>query len=124
MSDDISSKVILDLFVPQTLTANANGPAVSLAGFQGMVDVIAHGGAPGNATGTISFQLQTSADGATNWQNVGPVLAAFTTTSGIVAANLNPVGCLAFLRCVATLGGTSPSFSVCVLAIGAPQYKS
>jgi hypothetical protein len=61
--DDIKSKVVLPLFDTPTSTANANGPAVSLAGFQGMVDVIATVGTPGNGTGTISFQLQTSADG-------------------------------------------------------------
>jgi hypothetical protein len=122
--DDLNSKTVFDLIETQTLTANANGPAVSVAGFEGNVDVIATVGNPGNATGTISFQLQTSADGATNWQNVGPVLASFSTASGVVGANLNPVGCLQYLRCVATVGGTSPSFPACVLAIGTPQYKS
>src|SRR5580700_997330 len=102
--DDLNSKTVFHLLEVQTLTATADGPAVSLAGLEGNVEVIATVGAPGNATGTVSFQLQTSADGSTNWQNVGPVLAAFTTASGIVVANLNPVGCLAFLRVVATLG--------------------
>ena len=122
--DDINSKTVLALLDTQTVTANTNGPAASLTGLQGMVDVIATVGTPGNGTGTISFQLQTSADGSTNWQNVGPVLASFTTAQGVVAANLNPVGCLQYLRVVATVGGTSPSFPVCVLGIGTPQYKS
>jgi hypothetical protein len=123
---DIDSKTIFDLLGTSisTLTTNATGPAVSLAGLEGNVEVIARCGNPGNGTGTISFQLQTSADGSTNWQNVGPVLAAFTTASGTVAANLNPVGCQQYIRCVATVGGTSPSFPACVLGIGTPQYRS
>jgi hypothetical protein len=122
--DDITSKVIFDLLVTQALTASATGPVASLAGFEGNVEVIVRAGAPGNATGTLSIQLQTSADGATNWQNVGPVLAAFTTTAGTVSANVNPFGCLPFIRAVATVGGTAPSFPVTVLAIGNPQYRS
>jgi hypothetical protein len=124
MSDDITSKTVFDLIETQTLTANATGPAVSLAGLQGNVELIVRVATPGNGTGTLSLQIQTSADGATNWQSVGPVLAAFSTTAGTVAANLNPVGCLQYIRAVATIGGTSPSFPVCVLGIGTPQYKS
>jgi hypothetical protein len=124
MSDDITSKTVFDLIEAQTLTANATGPAVSLAGFEGNVELIVRSGTPGNGTGTLSLQLQTSADGSTNWQNVGSALAAFTTAAGTVAANLNPFGCLQYIRVVATVGGTSPSFPVCVLGIGTPQYKS
>lgn len=119
--NDITTKTLGVLLDSQTLAANASGPAVSLAGMEGMVDLIAHAGAPGNTTGTLSLQLQTSADGATNWQNVGPVLAAFTTAAGNVAANLNPAGCRAFVRVVATVGGTSPSFPIAVFYIGTPE---
>jgi hypothetical protein len=122
--DDITSKIVGSLLQPQTLTGNLNGPAVSLSGLQGLVDVIVNVGAPGNATGTLSLQLQTSADGSTNWQNVGSALAGYSTAGGTLGANLNPVGCMAFLRCVATVGGTSPSFPVNVLYIGLPQYRS
>jgi hypothetical protein len=120
--NDITSKTIGVLLDGQTLTANTNGPAVNLAGLEGNVELIVRTPTPGNGTGTLSLQLQTSADGSTNWQNVGPVLAAFTTAGGTVTANLNPVGCLQYVRAVATVGGTSPSFQVLVLYIGTPQY--
>lgn len=122
---DITTKALFDLLGGAgTLTANTNGPAVSLAGLEGNVEVIARVGNPGNSTGTLSFQLETSADGATNWQNVGPVLASFSTVSGSVGANLNPAGCLQYVRVVATVGGTAPSFPAAVIAIGSTQYKS
>jgi hypothetical protein len=120
---DITGKTVGILLEGAPLTANATGVAVNLAGLEGNVELIVRSAAPGNSTGTLSLQLQTSADGSTSWQNVGPALAAFTTASGIVAANLNPVGCQQYIRAVVTVGGTGPSFPACVLAIGNPQYK-
>jgi hypothetical protein len=119
---DITSKTVGVLLDGQTLTANTNGHAVNLAGLEGNVELIVRAGTPGNGTGTLSLQLQTSADGSTNWQNVGAALAAFTTAAGTVLANLNPFGCLPFVRVVATVGGTSPSFPIVIFYIGTPQY--
>jgi hypothetical protein len=50
-------------------------------------------------------------------------VASFTTAGGVVSANLNPFGCLQYVRVVATVGETSPSFPVCVLALGSAQYR-
>jgi hypothetical protein len=86
---------------------------------EGAVSVIARAGSPGNATGTLSLQVQTSPDGSTGWTNIGPVLAAFTTTGGTVSENLNPTACLAFVRCVAAVSGTSPSFPLTVFSTSA-----
>jgi hypothetical protein len=123
MNYDVTQKTLLDLLALQTLTANENGPAVSLVGLEGNIEVIVTAGAPGNATGTLSLQMQTSADGASGWQPVGPVLASYSTAGGNVTANLNPAGCQAFIRVAATVGGTSPSFPlVSVLGLGTPQY--
>jgi hypothetical protein len=120
--NDITSKTIGVLLDAQPLTANTNGPAVNLAGLEGNVELIVRTGTPGNGTGTLSLQLQTSADGATNWQNVGSALATFTTAAGTVTANLNPFGCLQYVRVVATVGGTAPAFPVVIFYIGTPQY--
>jgi hypothetical protein len=120
--NDITTKTIGALLEAQTLTASVNGPAVSLTGFEGNVDVIARIGTPTGTTPTLSLQLQTSPDGSTAWANVGPVLGAFTTAAGGASANLNPAGCLQYVRVVATVGGTTPSFPVAVLYIAAPQY--
>src|ERR1700676_1410353 len=115
---DITSKTIGVLLEADPLTANTNGPAVNLSGLEGNVELIVRAGTPGNGTGTLSLQLQTSADGTDGWENVGSALATFTTTAGIVAVNLNPFGCLQYMRVVATVGGTSPSFPLFVLYIG------
>jgi hypothetical protein len=118
---DITSKTV-GVLLDGILTTNTNGPAVNLAGLEGNVELIVRCQTPGNGTGTLSLQLQTSADGSTNWQNVGSALAAFTTAAETVAANLNPFGCLQYVRAVATVGGTSPSFSFVIFYIGTPQY--
>jgi hypothetical protein len=120
---DITTKTILVLLGPQTVTANADGPAASVAGLEGNIELIVTAGTPDSETGTLSLQIQTSPDGETDWEPVGPVLAAYSTAGGIVTANLNPVGCSAFIRVAATVGGTAPSFFVTALGIGTPQYS-
>ena len=119
---DLIDKTISCLIQPQTLAASLNGPAIDLVGLEGMATVLGSVGTPGNGTGTLSLQLQTSADGATGWTNIGPVLGAFTTAGGVINMNLNPAACLRYIRAVAMLGGTSPSFPLAVFCIGSPQY--
>ena len=121
--NDYSNKVIGVLLEAQTLLATASGPAVSTAGMQGSIGVIARVGSPGNATGILSLQVQTSADGTTGWVNLGPVLGAFTTAGGNAIQNVDPASSLGFIKVVATATGTTPTFPLIVVYIGTPQYR-
>lgn len=119
---DLTSKTVGVLLEGAPLTASTNGPAINLAGLEGNVEIIGRVSAPTGTAPTLSLQLQNSADGSTNWQNVGSPLAALTTAAQTLSANLNPFGCLQYVRVIATVGGTTPAYLVFIFYIGTPQY--
>ena len=120
--NDISTKTIGALLEAQTLLATVSGPAASTVGMEGLISVIARVGTPGNGTGTLGLQIQTSPDGSTGWVNLGPPLGAFTTAGGTAVQNVNPASSLGFIRCSAATGGATPTFPVAGIYIAAPQY--
>jgi hypothetical protein len=120
--DDITSKTIGILIEAETLAATATGAAVPTAGLTGQIGVIARVGTPGSSTGTLSLQVQTSANGTSGWVNAGGAMA-FATAGGLLTANIGAEASLGFLQCVATVGGTAPSFPLTVLYIASAQYK-
>ncbi len=122
--NDVTSKVVGVLLEAQTLLATVNGPAAPTAGMEGLISVIARVGTPGNATGILSLQVQTSADGSTGWVNLGSVLGGFTTAGGNALGNIDPARSLGFLRVVATATGTTPTFPLIVLYIGTQDAKT
>jgi PPE-repeat protein len=87
-------------------------------------------GAPSGAPSSfaVAVQLQTSADGLTNWQSL-PTNAAIAplTAPGQANATFQLGGSLGFIRVAATLtfvGGTSPTIPVTIaVALGGDEQR-
>lgn len=99
-----------------TITASTNGAAFHLPAGNGSFLVGVHVSAASGTTPTLNVKLQDSPD-ATTWTDVaGAASAQLTAAGNTVFAGRSTK---AYVRAVATLGGTTPSFTVDVTAFGA-----
>ncbi len=112
----ISTKSLQDSV---TKTATFTGAAVEVGDastLRASLSVTAHAG----TTPTLDVKVQTSHDGSTNWTECtanGAATAAFaqvTTANG--TTSLIVTGLDRFVRVVATIGGTTPSYTYSVSA--------
>lgn len=103
---------ILNLFPAAARTASANGSSVNLAGYAdpGEREMLAYldVGAASGTSPTLDVRLQDSADGTT-WADISG--AAFAQKTGVAQETIYFSTARKFVRAVATIGGTSPSFT-------------
>lgn len=101
------------LFTSAARTVSEDSQAVGVNGFSTLVLHLEVSAVAGTSP-TLDVRLQDSADG-TNWADTG---AAFTQTTAVGVKRLvaNNVG--RYVRAVATIGGTTPSFTFSLLAVG------
>jgi hypothetical protein len=107
-------------FRPAAVTTTTNGTAVDTLGFNdGMV--VLEVGAVSGTTPTMTVTIEESADGATGWTATGlsfTQVTAANNTQVLRLAELNVVR-RRFVRAVATIGGTTPSFTFgCEVLLG------
>lgn len=105
----------LELQASVTKTASFNGAALNLgdgyapgglgAIVAAVIDVTAIDTTSGNET--YAFKLQQSADGSTNWTDIGPSVSA--TAVGVIIAK--GIVTTENIRLVLTAGGTTPSIT-------------
>lgn len=94
-----------------TQTATTTGAAVAVDGATARLElaVTAHAG----TTPTLDVKLQHSKDGSTAWTDVtGGAFAQVTTTNGVTRKVFT--GLDRFIRVVATIAGTTPSYTYSV----------
>lgn len=100
--------------VPAVITASANGSAVDTLGFNdGMAQIIAGTIDLSSANETYVFTVEESDDGSTGWVAVSGASAAITANNQLKEIRLAELNLARkrYLRVVATLGGTTPSFA-------------
>jgi len=116
---------VLEVLPAVRRTATANGSAVDIQQYVGKLKFILASSAGGGTSPTMDVKLQDSADGSTGWADISG--AAFTqvtdgadTTAalGLVANSVKR-----YVRAVATIGGTSPTFDCAVVAVGTQQVR-
>lgn len=111
---DVANQAILGVgLAPQVLTASANGPSGDMINGDGRCFAIQQVGTVSGASPTLAGKIQESSDGST-WTDISG--ATFTT----VTASTNNQAITfdrskRYLRYVATVGGSSPSFDVAVI---------
>jgi hypothetical protein len=111
---DVANQAILGVgLAPQTLTASANGSSGDMIDGDGRCFAIQQVGAVSGTSPTLAGKIQESSDGST-WSDISG--ATFTT----VTASTNNQAITfertkRYLRYVATIGGTSPSFDVAAI---------
>src|SRR5258706_15122417 len=112
---DVANEIILGVgLAPQTLTVTTNGGAGDMLVGDGPCFAIQQIGTVSGTSPTLAGKIQESADGSTNWTDVSG--ATFTTVSA--STNNQAISfdrTKRYLRYVATVGGTSPSFAVAVV---------
>jgi hypothetical protein len=112
---DLANQMLLGVGeAPQTITASANGSAVDMISGDGLCSAIQQVGTVSGTSPTLAGKIQESADGSTNWTDV--TNAAFTS---VTTSSNNQIICFErtkrYLRYVATIGGTSPSYALAVI---------
>jgi len=112
---DVANQAILGAgLAPQTITATINGGAGDMLAGDGLCFAIQQIGTVSGTSPTLAGKIQESADGSTNWTDING--ATFTTVTA--STNTQAVAferTKRYLRYVATVGGTSPSFAVAVV---------
>lgn len=124
---------VLTMFASAARTATANGTAQSLvainrpltngvAGFQRDATVLIDCTAASGTTPTLDISIQGRATATDNWITLPPLTgsasAAFTQITAATTQTRRLMGPLpAELRAVATIGGTTPSFTFSVKVV-------
>lgn len=107
------------LFPTAARTATVNGAALNIRDNLGRAKIVLDSAAGTGTTPTLDVKLQDSADGATGFADITG--AAFTQVTDAGASlqeiPLNVDAVKAFIRGVATITGTGPSFTFSVNAI-------
>lgn len=120
---EILGASVLSLFDPADRSATANGSAVDILNYEGQAAAILQSAAGTGTTPTLDVKLQDSADGSTGWADVTG--AAFTQVTNATASaqvlKFNASAVRRYIRAVATIGGTTPSFACAVSFIGKKQ---
>jgi hypothetical protein len=110
---------------PQAATSNVNGVAVDTLGYNSAAVVLEVGAVSGTSP-TLDVKVQESADGSTGWTDVPD--AVFTQVTAANNSQILRVEGLGtsrkrYLRAVATVGGTSPSFNLAVVVLLGRAYR-
>lgn len=101
-------------FRPQDLTADANGIAVDTNGFDD-AQVILDVGAVSGTSPTLDTKFQESADGSGGWTDIsGATIAQITAADQHKTLGINLRSVKRYIRAVATITGTSPTFQISV----------
>jgi hypothetical protein len=113
------------LFTPAARTATANGTGVDVTDFEGVAFALLTSAAGTGTSPTLDVKLQDSDDNSTFADISG---ATFTqVTNAAASQQLKAIDLSAarkFVRAVATIAGTSPSFTCAVALVGIKKYPS
>ncbi len=103
MQANLDSSAPLELFPAQSSSASANGTAVDLQPYQGVVRVILD--AKTGGTGSLAVKLQTgdASDGSDAADISGAAFTTITTTGGLQALSVDSRTCKRYLRAVSTI---------------------
>lgn len=131
--NDFSHAIVAeDTIRPQTLTASANGVSVDVAAIgANTLSALLSVGAVSGTSPSLAVKMQASADGST-WVDISG--ATFTT---VTSANQSQIiqftmptpsntsdPAYRYVRAVATISGTSPSFAIHVAVFGLRKHPS
>ncbi len=100
-------------------TATTNGSAVDVRSQKGIAAIILDSAAGTGTTPTMDVKIQDSANGSTGWADIsGATFAQVTTTASQQKIGVDLDASRGYIRAVATIAGTTPSFTFSVTALG------
>lgn len=119
MSAQLKAVSVVKLAESAAVTANGNGTAVDLVGFDGDLKLILNASATGGAGQTLDVKVQHSANGTTGWADAS---VAFTQVTNAAASfqelNVTTEQFHRFIRLVDTVGGTTPTVNRGAVLVG------
>ena len=124
MFQDIPDYIKIVPCIPvNTLTGSLNSTSFSNVGYVGDILFVADIGAGGGTAPTLQLQVQDSADNSSFSNITGNNQIANVTTSASLATLVVPQATLRqYVRIIATVGGSSPSYLLSVSAICTKKY--
>lgn len=96
---------------PAARTASANGSSLDLQGYNGQVVARLNSAAGTGTTPTLDVKIQDSADNSAFADVAGLTFAQVTTAAFKDTLRIDPRAVRRYIRMVATIAGTSPSFT-------------
>ncbi len=114
---------VVELLVPDSITATATGSAVDIQGYQGKLKATQHAKQGTGTNPTLNGKIQDSADGSTGWADIAGETFTEVTDSAdaIEAIGVDTRACKRYIRYVGTLAGTNPVFDVGASFVGQKQ---
>lgn len=104
-------------------TSSANGTGVDISDYEGMAEVVLNSGAGTGTTPTLDVKIQDSDDNSAFADVTGAVFAQVTNAAAsLQKLVLNTDKCRKYIRAVATIGGTTPSFACGVEFMSVKKY--
>lgn len=119
--NDVGYLPSLSLIPGQAIAASANGTGVDVKDFIGNLQILLDAGAGTGTTPTLDIKLQDSPDNTTFADLAGKAFTQVTTVASRQQMVLDTNACNRYVRAVATVGGTTPSFPISVQAVGVKQ---
>jgi len=113
--------VLIELFPIAARTVTTNGAGFDATQHLGLGKAILDAGAGGGTTPTLDVKLQDSADNASFADIAGAAFAQVTTVASLQSIAVNLDSARAFIRAVATIGGTTPTFTFGVIIVARKQ---
>lgn len=99
---------------PAARTASANGTGVDVRGATDILVILTNGTTSGT-TPTLDVKIQDSADNSSFSDVTGLTFAQVTAAADPATLQVDPRGVRRYIRAVATIAGTTPSFTGAVL---------
>lgn len=115
---------LLNLFPSAARTATANGTSVDLQQYSGDVAVVLDSSAGTGTSPTLDVKLQDSADNSSFADIAGATFTQVTGTASRQKIVINKDAARRYVRPVATIGGTTPSFTFSVNALAVNKYPA
>jgi hypothetical protein len=121
-----TAKIVEVAGYPAAASVSFNGASIDMIATDDNIFLTQFVDAVTGTTPTLAGKLQNSADGSSNWLDCNPIIASLPAVTAAPAAGTNMpiVGYqrdLRYVRYVATIGGTTPSFDFAAFVVA--QFK-
>lgn len=112
---------VIQVLAPARKTASENGAGIDMQQYVGEVKVILSSSAGGGTSPTLDVKMQDSDDNSTFADISGAAFTQVAGTASTQAITLNIDAAKRYIRAVTTIGGTSPTFDMALVAVGVKQ---
>lgn len=116
-----NNQVVSESLAPAARTASANGTSVDLQGYDGDVLAVLDSAAGTGTSPTMDVKVQDSADNSAFADVTGLTFTQVINAVSLQTLRIDSRSVRRYIRLVATIGGTTPSFTAVGLIVGGKQ---